>query len=1412
MNVSLYSGRMKNRIITLFLSVLFIAHSAQAQNGNPISGQVLIKFKKGAEKSLAGINRDLQKHLSTSPSQASNTLFKATEMEPVFNNRTPVSTERELLSSVYKIRFSSQTSIDSAVNALQALDLIEYVQPNYRRRLHFAPNDELFSQQEALQIIRAEQAWDIQTASSEIIVGVIDTGIDYEHEDLHDALWVNNSEDLNGNGRFDDNDMNGIDDDGNGFIDDVIGWDFTDAPGFPDSGDYLQPDNEPFDEHGHGSIVSGIIGATGNNSTGIAGLAFGAKIMTLRAGTSLGFLEEDDVAAAIVYAVENGAHIINMSFGDVVASPLLRDVMHFAHSKNVILVASSGNSSSEAIHYPSGFSTTISVGATNNGDVVASFSNYGSSVDLVAPGVDILSTQPNNSYGRFSGTSFSAPLVSATAALILSKMPELTNDEVKGLLQGSAVDLGSDGWDNFYANGRIDAQRALSSNYHSVAEIIYPDVDAGFSDGSVAVKVTAAGAFLQSVELFLGQGETPTKWTSLVLSEDRRWISDSLFSLNIADLEDGVYTLKLVARSRNQNTIEDKTRISVDRSSPVFSNIKQTPLLDGDRASVLIEFETDEICNVAIFYRRRGTVDFHEKQLRFSSKEHRLNFTRDIESGLVEYYLKAINLAGLSAEHNNRGQLYQADLSAPAIGAAPMTQISYQTKSAFFLSKASDFDADGKFEIIANEYVGDFDFGSLKIMEFEDGAFETRFVSEQIFIPRDWGDSNNNGRLEILAGQGAKGVILEATAPNRFPDTIVREFENAWLSRFADLDKDGLVEIILRIDDVFRVWESTGDNDFTEVAKLPNPTDGTNFVGVPHVETGDFDGDGLVEVLIGDFDGDVYIYETVADNKPEFTWSAKMPLVDSIDYLATGDFDGDGVAEFAVGCHSDPNLNLESNFDSRHWIFRIYDRTDDNEYAPVWQQAFFGFQSPNQFDSGVASGDVDNDGDHELLLTLFPDFYLIDFDRDSNQYAPVWHALPARSNTSVVADFDNDGENEFYYNNGNAIIGKKRESSFTGSLTPTGFSALPIDASSVRLAWQFKDKFDYFNIYRGVSSDSLLLIGSTTSFEWKDRDLWPDTLYYFAVATVNQAMTPQESRPTSALGASPRKAPTLLKAKALSDAQIELQFSAVMGSSAEDQTNYLIQNIGSPTSAIRAKSGAGIILSRPAPLPPGEYKVWASNLFDSFGAAIDTINNSAIFTVFERPEQFYLLGVEIISKTELRVEFSDELEKKSAENVENYQIMPDIEILQSNWSETTPRSVVLTLSPHSTISPKGKEFHLVVYNIQNRSGAIIQTGLTNSAAFVIYAENLGEVYAYPNPFRQNETVAHITIAGLTEKATIHILDNSGRLIRKLEEVDGDGGIAWDLKNENGRDVSSGVYLFFVKGAGQTKRGKFVIIR
>ncbi|MCI0685210.1 MAG: S8 family serine peptidase [Gemmataceae bacterium] len=365
-----------------------------------------------------------------------------------------------LVPGLWEVELGAGVSVESALAAYQASPWIVEALPNYRLHLNANPNDPQFSSLWGLDNtgqtggtadadIDAPAAWDVTTGSQSVIVAVIDTGVDYNHPDLAANIWTNAGE-IAGDG---------IDNDLNGFVDDIHGYDFA------------NDDADPMDDHSHGTHVSGTIGAVGNNGVGVSGVAWNVRIMALKFLDSSGNGTVADAIRALSYAVQMGAQISNNSYGgatpedaDLLFAEAIQNAAGFGH----IFVAGAGNSGADndaAGFFPASFETDniISVAATDHNDQLAAFSNYGAtSVDLAAPGVDILSTVPGG-YNVLSGTSMATPHVAGVVALVRSLHPEWTYREVIDQILNSVDYLpGLDG--RTVTAGRLNAARALLDN------------------------------------------------------------------------------------------------------------------------------------------------------------------------------------------------------------------------------------------------------------------------------------------------------------------------------------------------------------------------------------------------------------------------------------------------------------------------------------------------------------------------------------------------------------------------------------------------------------------------------------------------------------------------------------------------------------------------------------------------------------------------------------------------------------------------------------------------------------------------------------------------------------------------------------------------------------------------------------
>ena len=298
--------------------------------------------------------------------------------------------------------------------------------------------------------IDAPEAWDKQTGSTDVLVAIIDTGVDYNHEDLKANMWRNPGE--TGDGKEDNN----IDDDGNGYVDDYRGWNF------------VFNRDDPMDDHGHGTHVAGTIGAIGNNGKGVVGVSWSVSLMPLKFLDRNGSGQTSGAIMAIIYAADKGADILSNSWGGGGFSQALKDAIEYARDKGSLFVAAAGNdgqNNDKSTNYPSNYDVenVIAIAASDRNDKMAGFSNYGrQQVDLAAPGVNILSCKPRDFYQLLSGTSMATPHVSGAAALLKAEYPNSTYRQLMIRLTGT-VDVKSAFASKTSSGGRMNVAKALAT-------------------------------------------------------------------------------------------------------------------------------------------------------------------------------------------------------------------------------------------------------------------------------------------------------------------------------------------------------------------------------------------------------------------------------------------------------------------------------------------------------------------------------------------------------------------------------------------------------------------------------------------------------------------------------------------------------------------------------------------------------------------------------------------------------------------------------------------------------------------------------------------------------------------------------------------------------------------------------------
>ena len=414
--------------------------------------------------------------------------FQITQARKLFPWRTekpPINSGQRDLTRYYEFHFPDTVDVNTVVQALLKDPDVRHAEAVWAMPLdEVTPNDPYVGSQWCVNKIGLPFAWELETGSDSLKLGMIDSGVNYNHPDLVQNVWVNEGEDIDGDGEvYDTDDLNGLDDDGNGVVDDLIGYDFFTGLGIPvaTGEDPGSPDPDPNDFDGHGTHCAGIAAAANNNLVGVTGVAGGwyggvpamsrgARIMCLRVGAmaddGLGYVNPNNCATAMDYAVMMGANVISCSWG---GSDALYSALVNALAAGVTVVHAAGNdnnSSADFLDVGLG-GLVISVAATRSDDKKAWFSNFGTWVDVSAPGQSIYSTVSDAyvpSYATYDGTSMSAPMVAGLSLLIRSMMPSLTRVEADSVLLSTAddIDAVNPSYVGLLGSGRINAYAALS--------------------------------------------------------------------------------------------------------------------------------------------------------------------------------------------------------------------------------------------------------------------------------------------------------------------------------------------------------------------------------------------------------------------------------------------------------------------------------------------------------------------------------------------------------------------------------------------------------------------------------------------------------------------------------------------------------------------------------------------------------------------------------------------------------------------------------------------------------------------------------------------------------------------------------------------------------------------------------------
>jgi hypothetical protein len=932
-----------------------------------------------------------------------NLRFNVTRQEKLFKEFKETALKLDEFSSVYILEVPEGTDLKKMQREYQRLPEVEYVELDYKLELFEEPDDPLFPHQwylnnlgtaqndsqgyygidrdagHALVIkfgiedadIDALEAWERNDETTVPLVGIIDTGVDLDHEDLADNVWTNP-------GEIPDN---AVDDDHNGFVDDFYGWDF--------SGDVssMEPvgDNDPTDYYGHGSHCAGIAAAVRDNGMGVSGITSPCQVMAIKffpnSLFSLG-------AKSIIYAADMGCDVINMSWGSPYASKIIEDALDYAIYRGVLPIAAAGNSGAEDRYYPASIPQVFTVGASNDSDVVTWFSTYGEHVEVVAPGRDILSLRADatdmyaengfpythiidQKYYLADGTSMASPCVVGVAAYLLAASPGISNERIKEIIEQSADDLiypyGGDslyspGRDIYSGYGRVNLNSALQLLSGRLAKIDYPYENALVS-GDVAIIGTASGDSFENYVLEYGEGYLPEEWTQIA-SSDVPVSQGTLGVWESAGLT-GLYAIRL--------TVGDQNQAVVHLIANNDTYVRITSPSDGDT-----------VLGYADIYGYTVVEDFSHYTLEFGYGESPSVWIPIITSTkmvadyilgtfLVSYFEEMFYSFRLIVETNGGatyGDTVVVFVKSIASGGWVQELSAYGSLS----PAVGDIDGDGYGEVVLGlgAPAGWGFTGGVEVFTHE-GQREVgwpKHTDKNMMSSPALGDLDGDGIDDIVICSEQEGVhaLMSGSADwTNYVWTSANEFTGLATPVIADLENDGSPEVlIINENGVVYAWRNDGESVLYSGGFFARTYVTSRSTGFPSLAVADLDADGQNEVIAGVADGNCLPGQMSAEGGV-YIWD-----IQGNQLLAPGDYPDSFTCIYGIAV-----ANIDESEDLEIVTFGA-----DTSYVKLCAFKKDGTQPENYpiviealdcewFGNHPAIGDLEGDGILEIVVTIY---------------------------------------------------------------------------------------------------------------------------------------------------------------------------------------------------------------------------------------------------------------------------------------------------------------------------------------------------------------------------------------------------------------------------------------------------------
>ncbi|MCK9558180.1 MAG: S8 family serine peptidase [Candidatus Cloacimonetes bacterium] len=1318
--------------------------------------------------------------------------------------------------------YSATVSIMPDLEQMKSLSFpgISFVEPNYLRKLHAIPNDPLYPRQ-LHNLVNLPAAWDYSTGNQQIVVGVVDSGMLINHPDLTANVYRNLAEIPD----------NGIDDDGNGYIDDWCGWDFADAPEMIDvaMGDYLDQDNDVEDENHHGTHVSGIIGAMGNNGLGVCGVCWNLRLMPLRAGfrtADAGFLQDDDAAAAIIYAADNGCHVINMSWGDPNYSAIIADACEYAYNKGVTLIASSGNESGPIITYPAKLSTVVSVGSVNAAKVLSNFSSYGPGLDMVAPGEAIISTYNDSGtdmYMEMSGTSMSSPFVTGAVALLLSLVPGLSPAEIRARLLSSTDDIDAPGLDIRTGHGLLNVRKLLDNLNPPFVYVEHP-LDQISIPGSTDIYGSVYGEDFACYTIMYRSTTNPYQsvWmdakehTQMPVEYTQQVHNGRLGEFYVPQsLPEDTYMLRIQYEKRYNTLMRYNYyfTVRVDRSAPQMKpgTLQSFARYENENLRYYISAVYDE----HVHSRLMITDSAGQAHTVYGTVMDTLQIwplPQSLPEGYIDFSVLATNRSEISSQspmYNNAIDIRYHSI--PAHGFIK----SEIGKAKVPLNRWHDFDGNGKMEYIAMDLPVA---GYGRICAYEPGpaGHVTKYDFGQNGWPLDLGNSFSDG-MELLLLQSETAKLWEsfpqADLPYPQPDSLTFSDTSIVGGAMGNFNTDSVTDLLLVKNKpdrrVIQLYSRNVSGMMLARNELLNNTPTTmrnNFV--PTVITDSLNFNARPDILCADTDGDIMIYEVQNNALAPMIWHHRFPVGNTY-HLATGDFNGDGQRDFVVGGSNTNSSNPHLNF----WRFEAYTYSEaDTTFVSMGNIMFNNVESQN----AIVVADMNSDGKDELILALSPNLYIVEHDNEA--FKPIFMG-DSSMNYRLAAYTGSDGRVRILANGLSPVdsliaLEWALNTNDPGLPAPINVVSQAMGPDSVRISW-IDVGADAYSVYRRTEDEYPILLSTVNAEFLLDTYVLSGSTYSYAVS----ADFSNGSSLSAWHEATPLPIPEILEASMIGKRELRLLFNQAMPSHILNPNFYtLSQNQAHPISVNSTAQQHGVQLRFRDQIPQSDSPISIQIQGITGSSGIPMNQSSCTFTYVSDIEAPRVQSVSILNKNRsVEIVFDEDLEPVTASYTANYILnCPDNDSGNSIIEvESDGNKVIATFA--SALKYSNEAYFIEVINVQDLFGNPISP-LHNLARFALREiTDLSHIVVFPNPLKRFE---HPEIAFMNfppgKKGKIAIYDAAGSLVHKSSigpfNPENNRIIwRWNATNAKGQKISSGVYFYVVEMDDERARGKFAVI-